>query len=274
MRPGGRGPRPTEQGPTAYEAHLRDEAAKSFSTTISFGDWAAALPRWLLRSRTPFAAYLAMTFRSPASRCGLAPATATFPLPCPRLGLFGRCAHGLPHAQKQRLYLHRVVHIVVAALNMIVAGGPRGIFCGGSRMRPKRRVSGAFAPLLLRAFPGRRSSHSRRVVPDQTWSLVFWSLKLLPVPLGLWALAAPRTSLPTLALSLACRPLLSFPNYNHTGLWTCLGSASMAPALGILLLSLRVRFGCRFKSRTSSATAFLWERRTCLILRRKMPKSI
>ena len=92
---------------------------KSFSTTISFGDWAAALPRWLLRSRTPFAAYLAMTFRSPASRCGLAPATATFPLPCPRLGLFGRCAHGLPHAQKQRLYLHRVVHIVVAALNFV-----------------------------------------------------------------------------------------------------------------------------------------------------------
>ncbi|OLQ15596.1 hypothetical protein AK812_SmicGene20 [Symbiodinium microadriaticum] len=60
-----------------------------------------------------------MTFRSPASRCGLAPATATFPLPCPRLGLFGRCAHGLPHAQKQRLYLHRVVHIVVAALNFV-----------------------------------------------------------------------------------------------------------------------------------------------------------
>ena len=114
---------PSQRTPASYETALRDEAAKSFSTTTTFGDWAAALPRWLLRSHTPFSAYLARTFQQPASRCGSAPATATFPLPCPRLGLFGKGSQTLPRAQKQRLYLRRVVHIVVAALNFVHDGG-------------------------------------------------------------------------------------------------------------------------------------------------------
>ncbi|CAE7036869.1 Cacna1i [Symbiodinium sp. CCMP2592] len=100
-------------------AALRDEAAKSFGTTITFGAWASALPRWLLRAHTPFSAYLAMSFVHPASRCGNAPATATFPLPWPHLGVFGRASPDLPRAQKQRLILRRTVHIVVAALNFL-----------------------------------------------------------------------------------------------------------------------------------------------------------
>ena len=56
---------------------------KSMSASLSCLDWAAALPRWIVRSRTTFGAYLAASFSLPPC-CGTsAPASATFPLPFP-----------------------------------------------------------------------------------------------------------------------------------------------------------------------------------------------
>ena len=65
-------------------AHVKD----TLCTTITFAGFAASLPRWILRSRTGFGAYLASVFSLPLDRRGVAPPSATFPLPLPYLGLF------------------------------------------------------------------------------------------------------------------------------------------------------------------------------------------
>ena len=93
-----------------------------FDATLSFREWAAALPRWILKSRSPFAAWLASSFRSPASRWGAAPPSATFPLPLPFLGLFSGSGPRLSKVSWRRLRLRRVLHILVLALNFVHEG--------------------------------------------------------------------------------------------------------------------------------------------------------
>ena len=93
-----------------------------FSATISFRGWSAALPRWVIKSRSPFAALLAATFSSPASRWGAAPPSATFPLPLPCLGLFEASGPRLSKASWRRLRLKRVLHVLVLALNYAYEG--------------------------------------------------------------------------------------------------------------------------------------------------------
>ena len=93
-----------------------------FDATLSFREWAAALPRWIWKSRSPFAAWLASTFHSPASRWGTAPPSATFPLPLPFLGLFEGSGPRLSKVSWRRLRLRRVLHILVLALNFVHEG--------------------------------------------------------------------------------------------------------------------------------------------------------
>ena len=96
--------------------------ADQFDATLSFREWAAALPRWILKSRSPFAAWLAASFRSPASRWGPAPPSATFPLPLPYMGLFAASGPQLSKVSWRRLRLRRVLRILVLALNFVHEG--------------------------------------------------------------------------------------------------------------------------------------------------------
>ncbi|OLP77151.1 hypothetical protein AK812_SmicGene42825 [Symbiodinium microadriaticum] len=104
---------------------LQAQVAQSISTTISFADFSASLPRWLLRSRTPFGAFVASTFSSPCGRLGNAPASAVLPLPLPYLALFECSGPRLPRAKWRRLRSRRLLHIMVCAVNFV--------FCRGSR---------------------------------------------------------------------------------------------------------------------------------------------
>ena len=92
----------------------------SLEESISFPKLLAALPRWILASRTPFAGFLAKTFH--IHRCGSSPASVTFPLPLPQLGLFRGGGPKLSHRRWICLLRKRILHIVVAALNFLYSG--------------------------------------------------------------------------------------------------------------------------------------------------------
>ena len=96
-----------------------DEA--QLSVTVSFDDLLATLPRLILRSRTPFAAFLASTFHTCISDLG--PATAVFPLPLPHPGIFQKQrTPKLSHARWRKLKFQRALHILVVALNYVDNG--------------------------------------------------------------------------------------------------------------------------------------------------------
>lgn len=92
----------------------------SLEESISFPKLLAALPRWILSSRTPFAGFLAKTFH--IHRCGSSPASVTFPLPLPQLGLFRGAGPKLSHRRWICLLRKRILHLVVVALNFLHYG--------------------------------------------------------------------------------------------------------------------------------------------------------
>ncbi|CAE7745598.1 dnc [Symbiodinium sp. CCMP2456] len=104
------------------EAPSAAHVSSSFCTTSTFAKFAASLPRWVLRSRTGFGAYLASTFASPSDRSGSAPPSATFPLPLPYLGLFQGSGPRLSRVAWRRLYQRRLLCVSVLALNYIHDG--------------------------------------------------------------------------------------------------------------------------------------------------------
>ena len=73
-----------------------------------------------LSSRTPFAGFLAKTFH--IHRCGSSPASVTFPLPLPQLGLFRGGGPKLSHRRWICLLRKRTLHLVVVALNFLHYG--------------------------------------------------------------------------------------------------------------------------------------------------------
>ena len=93
-----------------------------FDATLSFREYAAALPRLLLQSRTPFGAYLGASFKNSACRDGNAPPSATFPLPLPELNLFAASGPRLPLRKWRSLVRRRMLHILVLALNYVREG--------------------------------------------------------------------------------------------------------------------------------------------------------
>ena len=92
-----------------------------FHGHFSFGQWASALPRLVLRSRTPFSRFLQTTFCLCRDN-GLSVSTAIFPLPLLRDGLFVKCSQESSKRYQARLEL-RVVHVMSMALNFLHAGG-------------------------------------------------------------------------------------------------------------------------------------------------------
>ena len=98
---------------------LSDEAR--LTEDISFLQFLASLPRWVLRSRTRFGSFLSKSFH--VKRTGSCPSSAIFPLPAPRLGLFE--PQGSPSTsatQWKKLCLQRALHVVVMALNFVHNG--------------------------------------------------------------------------------------------------------------------------------------------------------
>ena len=73
------------------------------------------LTKMVLRSRTPFAAFLCTTFHLHRSDV---PATSPlFPVPMPAEGIFDRMPSGLSLRARRRIHLRRAVHVMVMALN-------------------------------------------------------------------------------------------------------------------------------------------------------------
>lgn len=88
----------------------------AFDATITFPTFLSSLTRWVLRSKTKFAACVAKSFS--ISRSGTCPPTAVFPLLVPHIGCLARQRTPKLNAKRwRRLCLKRALHLVVMALN-------------------------------------------------------------------------------------------------------------------------------------------------------------
>ena len=92
----------------------------SLDESITFPKLLAALPRWILSSRTSFAGFLAKSFHIQC--CGSSPASVLFPLPLPHFGLFKGGGPKLSHRRWVCLLRKRALHVVVVALNFLHYG--------------------------------------------------------------------------------------------------------------------------------------------------------
>ena len=98
----------TEVGGNDYDLFSRVPKA------LTFWKWCAGLLRNILRTRTPFSAFLTTSLHMPRNYD--VSTSALFPVPIPETELFGRMPTGLSLHARRRLHLKRVLHIVVMAL--------------------------------------------------------------------------------------------------------------------------------------------------------------
>lgn len=108
---------------TRHEA-LREEPDSSLQVSaeasISFLQYAASLPRWILNAKTAFSSFLAKSFH--IHRCGTCPSSVVFPLPLPECGLFDGSGPKLSRKKWTSLVKRRLLHVVVVALNFLYSG--------------------------------------------------------------------------------------------------------------------------------------------------------
>ena len=91
---------------------------------MSYPKWCAMLVPLVLRSRSPFSAFLSRSIqllRGAALSPSLTP--AFFPVPLFQREQFHGMPRGLSSAKRRRFHLHRAVHVVCMALNYWNAGG-------------------------------------------------------------------------------------------------------------------------------------------------------
>ena len=93
---------------------------RALKHTITFRQFAAALPRWILACRSPFSAFLARSLHAQPSN--LPASSAVFPIPLPRFGIFKSSGPQLPLARWWTLIRHRLIHVLVVALNYLQSG--------------------------------------------------------------------------------------------------------------------------------------------------------
>ena len=124
------------------QSHLEGPCSLFFGATFSFSQWAQALPRLLLRTRSSFSRFLLKTFclrRDDDASIS----TALFPLPLLCDGLFEKVPQ--PSVRKHVAILDsRVVHVICMALNFLHSNG-RHIPSQALR-RPRRLNSARFLP--------------------------------------------------------------------------------------------------------------------------------
>ena len=89
-------------------------------STVSFQRWSAALPRWILKTRTKFAFCLAKTFS--ILRRSEETASTLFPLPLPSLDCFRSSGPGLSRRRFQSLCKSRLLNIWVLVLDFLYLG--------------------------------------------------------------------------------------------------------------------------------------------------------
>ena len=95
--------------------------------SLSFPRWSAELTGNVLRSRTPFSAYLTRTIQtSRLSRVSGSPAPTFFPIPLPCMGSLNRMTRSGSAHSKHNRHLSQVVLVIVSALNFWYAGGKHG----------------------------------------------------------------------------------------------------------------------------------------------------
>ena len=90
-------------------------------STITFEDWCASLPRWILKSRTKFSWFLKRSFNAVRQDQKCLP-TTVFPLPSPGVECFSGGGPKLKKKQWLRVCRARVLHIVVFSLNYLYLG--------------------------------------------------------------------------------------------------------------------------------------------------------
>lgn len=113
-----RPPRP-QSGVAEDPGHGADDPWKELQT-FSFSPWRRRLCSLVLRTRTPFAAFLKTTLHASRSS-SLAPAHALFPLPIPKPGIFEPLPSRCSSQKRRRVAIDRAFHIIVCALNFLHA---------------------------------------------------------------------------------------------------------------------------------------------------------
>ena len=96
----------------------------SSSTTMSYPKWCALLVPYVLRSRTPFSAFLHRSIcllRGPLVRS--ASTLTFFPVPVFDRDQFRRKPSGLSSLKRRNCHLHRAIHVICMALNFWFFGG-------------------------------------------------------------------------------------------------------------------------------------------------------
>ena len=97
------------------EGNFKLHSSAQIPRALSFWLWCSGLLKMVLRSRTPFAAFLLSTLH--LQRGDSASASPLFPVPVPWCGIFDRMPSGLSLRARRRLHMLRAVHILVMALN-------------------------------------------------------------------------------------------------------------------------------------------------------------
>ena len=87
---------------------------------LNFAKWCSFLTVSVLRTRTPFSAFLLSTLH--LSQSDVPSSSPTFPLPIPYPGVFAKMPSGLSSAKRKRLRFHRALHVGVMALNFWWSG--------------------------------------------------------------------------------------------------------------------------------------------------------
>ena len=101
--------------PEAEDGGLKDFLFTKVPKTFTFWKWCAGLLRNVLRTRTPFSAFLKSSLHVP--RDDSVSTSSLFPVPVPETGLFNRMPACLSLHARRRLHLKRVLHIAAMALN-------------------------------------------------------------------------------------------------------------------------------------------------------------
>ena len=106
-------------GPMSFEA-IRMKS-------LSYPKWCTELVSNVLRTRTPFASFLAKTIRlTRTSRIAKSSTPTFFPVPLPTLGAFNRMSIDSSADSKHTRHLTQAVHVLVCALNYWYSGGRHG----------------------------------------------------------------------------------------------------------------------------------------------------
>ena len=110
-----RNPVSPDKVPEAEDGGLNDFLFTKVPKTFTFWKWCAGLLRNVLRTRTPFSAFLKSSLHVP--RDDSVSTSSLFPVPVPETGLFNRMPACLSLHARRRLHLKRVLHIAAMALN-------------------------------------------------------------------------------------------------------------------------------------------------------------